>query len=164
MRGRKPIPSALILLKGGSKHTHRPPRSGEPKPPSIIPKCPKHLDKEAKKEWRRMAKELEPLGILTKLDKAVFAVYCEAFSIWAKATKEIQEKGMIFSTPGKTKTYKDGSVEKTGGGFPIMNPYFPIANKAKEQMMKALIEMGMTPSSRTRVKVVERQPEEEDQK
>jgi len=111
-----------------------------------------------------MAKELEPLGILTKLDKAIFAVYCEAFSTWAQATRMIQEKGMVFTTPGKTRTLKNGTVEKTGGGFPIMNPYFPIANKAKEQMMKALIEMGMTPSSRSRVKVAEWRPEKEDQK
>ena len=163
MRGRKPLPSKIILLKGGTKHTHRPLRKNEPKPPATIPKCPEHLDKEAQAEWKRMAKEFKSLGILTQLDKAIFAVYCETFSTWAKATKMIQEKGMVFSTPGKTKTHKDGSVETMGGGFPIQNPYFPIANKAKEQMMKALIEMGMTPSSRARVKITS-PPKEEDDK
>ena len=38
MRGRKPLPSNIIDIRGGSKFTHRPPRSGEPKPPALIPK------------------------------------------------------------------------------------------------------------------------------
>jgi len=146
MRGRKPTPATLKLLRGNPGH--RPPRSGEPKPPSNIPKCPKHLDKEAKQEWRRMAKELEPLGILTNLDKAVFAIYCQAFSTWAQATRKISEMGMVRITPN---------------GFTEQNPYFPIANKAKEQMIRALVEMGMTPSSRSRVKASE-PPKEENKK
>ena len=148
MRGRKPLPSKIILLKGGTKHTHRPLRKNEPKPPTTIPKCPEHLDKEAQAEWKRMAKELKPLGILTQLDKAIFAVYCQAFSTWAQATRKITEMGM---------------VRVTKNGFTEQNPFLPIANKAKEQMMKALIEMGMTPSSRARVKVTS-PPKEEDDK
>jgi P27 family predicted phage terminase small subunit len=149
MRGRKPIPSKIHLLQGGKKKTHRKPNDREPKPPTIIPKCPRHLDREARAEWRRMIKELEPLGILTKLDKAVFAVYCQAYSTWAQATRKIQEMGM---------------VRITKSGYTEQNPFFPIANKAKEQMMKALIELGMTPSSRSRIKVMpkkEESPEEE---
>ena len=148
MRGRKPIPSKVIDIRGGSKLTHRPPRSGEPKPPAGIPKYPPHLDKAAKQEWRRMAKDLEPLGILTNLDKAVFALYCEAFSTWAMATEKIQKEGMLYKAPS---------------GFPMINPYFYIANKSKEQMLKALIELGMTPSSRSRVRVSE-PPKEENKK
>ena len=146
-RGRKPIPTALKIIRGNPGHRPLPP--DEPKPPANIPKYPMHLDKEAKAEWRRMAKVMEPLGILTKLDKTIFAIYCEAFSTWAQATRKIQEMGM---------------VRITKNGFTEQNPYFPIANKAKEQMIKALIEMGMTPSSRTRVKAAEVQPQEEDKK
>ena len=148
MRGRKPLPSKVIELKGGTQHTHRPLRKNEPKPTATIPKCPEHLDKEAQAEWKRMAKELKPLGILTQLDKNIFAVYCQAFSTWAQATRKITEMGM---------------VRVTKNGFTEQNPFLPIANKAKEQMMKALIEMGMTPSSRARVKVTS-PPKEEDDK
>lgn len=140
MRGRKPKPTVLKLLEGNPGH--RPLPKDEPKPEPTIPKCPSHLDKEAKKEWRRMAKELAPLGLLTKLDKAVFAVYCETFSAWMAGAKEIQDKGMIL---------KEKKGKKLTGRL-IINPYFRIVNTAKEQMMKALVEMGMTPSSRTRVK------------
>jgi P27 family predicted phage terminase small subunit len=139
----------VIDILGGSKHTHRPPRSGEPKPPANIPKCPKHLDKEARQEWKRMAKELEPLGLLTNIDKAVFANYCEAYSTWAQASMKIREQGMVF---------------KTSMGLPLVNPYFRIADKAKIHMMKALVEIGMSPSSRARVKVSEMKPKEEDKR
>jgi P27 family predicted phage terminase small subunit len=96
-----------------------------------------------------MIREIEPLGILTKLDKAVFAIYCQAYSTWVQATRKIQEMGMVRIT-------KNGYTEQ--------NPFFPIANKAKEQMMKALVELGMTPSSRSRIKVMpkkEESPEDE---
>lgn len=164
MRGRKPIPSKIIDIRGGSELTHRPPRGGEPQPPVNIPKCPKHLDKEAKQEWRRMVKELEPLGMLTNLDKAIFALYCESYSIWAKSARIIQEKGMVFSAITKTVQKQDGSIVTTGSGLPSLNPYFKIADKAKEQMIKALTEMGMTPSSRARVKVAEQKPKAQSEK
>ena len=138
LRGRKPTPTTLKLLRGNPGHRPMPP--DEPRPPAVMPKCPVHLDKEARAEWRRMVKELEPLGILTKLDKGIFALYCQAFSTWAQASIKIQELGM---------------VRMTKNGFTEQNPYFSIANKAKEQMVRALTEMGMTPSSRTRVRAIE---------
>ncbi len=162
MRGRKPTPTKLKLITGNPGHRPLPP--DEPQPPSEIPKCPRHLDKEARKEWRRITGEFKELGVITKLDMAVLAQYCEAYSKWAQAERMIQEKGMIFTLPAKTKTFKDGTVEKSGGGFPIMNPYFHIANKAKDQMIKAAIELGITPSSRSRVKSIGPKVKEENVK
>jgi P27 family predicted phage terminase small subunit len=138
MRGRKPKPTNIHVLEGGKQKTHRNLNDKEPKPDAKIPKCPKHLDKEARAEWKRMARELEPLGLLSNLDKAVFASYCQAFSTWAQATKKVHEQGLVFKAPN---------------GMPMMNPYLPIVNKANEQMLKALIELGMSPSSRSRIKV-----------
>lgn len=161
MRGRKPTPTKIKLVKGNPGH--RPPPPNEPKPDPVVPKCPSFLDREAKKEWRRMVKELGGLGMITRIDRAVLAKYCEAYSQWSQASRKIQELGMVFKTEGKSKTVRrrDGSEEtvKTGGGFPIINPYFRIADNAKAQMLKCCIEMGMTPSSRSRVKVEPREPE-----
>ena len=163
--GRKRKPTILHRLEGGSKKTHRPLPQNEPHPPAIIPKCPRHLDKEARKEWRRVARELEPLGMLTNLDMAVLASYCQAYSMWATATLKLQEQGMIFKIPGKTTTkiMKDGTekTEQTGGGYPMINPWWTVINKANEQMVKALVEIGMSPSSRSRVKVPERKVKNE---
>lgn len=139
MKGRKPIPSNIHLLQGGRNKTHRSKkhRADEPRPEAKIPPCPRHLDKTARKEWRRMGKLLSAVRVLTELDMAILASYCQAYSTWAQATEKVQEQGMVF----RAKT-----------GAPLVSPYLPIVNKANEQMVRALIELGATPSSRSRVK------------
>ena len=98
-KGRKSIPSKILELRGGTAHTHRPPRDSEPEPEQTMPKCPKHLDKEARKEWKRTGKILENVGLMTELDMAVLAGYCDAYSQWAKATVEVQLKVMVYKRP-----------------------------------------------------------------
>lgn len=50
-RGRKPKPTAMKELEGNpGKH---PLNTSEPKPNKKAPACPKWLEPEAKKEWRR---------------------------------------------------------------------------------------------------------------
>ena len=92
----------------------------EPKPPAVIPKCPTWLDKEAKKEWRRMVTELDPLGMLTLIDRSVLARYCDNFSKWMAAEKALQKMPM---------------VKFNAKGYAEINPYFKVANKAKEMMI-----------------------------
>ena len=56
-RGRKPKPTAMKELEGNpGKH---PLNTSEPKPNKKAPACPKWLEPEAKKEWRRLAKQME---------------------------------------------------------------------------------------------------------
>lgn len=155
MRGRKPLPSNVIELRGGIRHTHRPPNKSEPKPESIAPSCPKHLNEEARKEWHRMSKELASLGLLTRLDKAVFAMYCTSYSTWKDATERLGKSGMIILV-GKIKAERNkrGQIIREGKpGIPRINPYFRIQKEVQIQMLKCLVEMGMSPSSRSRIKV-----------
>ena len=59
-RGRKPKPTAMKELEGNpGKH---PLNTSEPKPNKKAPACPKWLEPEAKKEWRRLAKQMEAMG------------------------------------------------------------------------------------------------------
>ena len=75
-RGRKPKPTALKMLEGNPGG--RPLNTKEPKPEKKAPRCPSWLEDEAKKEWKRMAKVLENMGLLTEMDMAAFAGYCQA--------------------------------------------------------------------------------------
>ena len=77
-RGRKPTPTAIKELEGNPGK--RPLNSNEPKPDTTAPKCPKWLEPEAKKEWKRLSIEMERIGILTKVDMAAFAAYCQAYA------------------------------------------------------------------------------------
>ncbi len=99
----------------------------------VIPKCPKHLDENARKEWRRISQELHRLNLLTIVDRAALAAYCQAWGRWVEAEAAIQRFGAVIKTPK---------------GLPLVNPYLRIAELAIDQMRKFLVEFGMTLSSR----------------
>ena len=49
MRGRKPLPSNVVKLRGNAGK--RPLNDREPRPATAVPSCPSCLSDEAKKEW-----------------------------------------------------------------------------------------------------------------
>ena len=133
-RGRKPKPTAMKELEGNpGKH---PLNTSEPKPNKKAPACPKWLEPEAKKEWRRLAKQMEAIGILTEVDMAAFAGYCQAYARWKEAEAFITQHGTIVKTPsGYWQQVPQVSIAQT---------YLKIMNKFAEQF-------GLTPSSRSRI-------------
>lgn len=135
MPGRRPKPTALKVLEGNAGK--RKLNSDEPKPAGI-PTCPSHLSKEARKEWKRISKELVTCGLLTSVDRAALAAYCSAYARWVDAESKVQQHGLVVKSPS---------------GFPIQNPYVGIANTALDHMRKFLIEFGMTPASRSRLQI-----------
>jgi P27 family predicted phage terminase small subunit len=137
MPGRKPTPTALRLIQGNPGK--RPINKAEPKPKLAIPTCPPHLDAEARKEWRRISKPLYELGLLSVLDGDALAVYCASWSRWVAANEQLRDHGL--TVPGRN-------------GLPKASPYVAIANQAFRQMMSMAVEFGMTPSSRSRIRVV----------
>ncbi len=143
------MPSAVLQLLGGTAHSHRPPRDEEPRPPEKMPPCPDHLDERARKEWDRVSKLLEDVGLLTELDMATLAGYCDAYSQWARASIEVQTKGMVY-VEGQKKD-ADGNIIKAG--IPKLNPYIRVAREAFDRMMKNAVLIGMSPSSRASLKV-----------
>lgn len=133
-KGRKPIPSKLKALRGCPDK--RPLNRSEPKPREGVPECPPHLSDEAKAEWFRIVPELRGCGLLTMVDRAALAGYCQAWGRWVAAETEITKTAEVVLTAKKNA---------------IQNPWLSIANRALEQMSKFLVEFGMSPSSRTRI-------------
>lgn len=111
----------------------------EPTPEPAIPPCPEELSDEAKKEWERVSAELLPMGLLSHIDRAALAGYCQAWATWIDAQTALRQYGVIIKSPN---------------GFPMQSPYLSVANKAFEQMRMMLTEFGMSPSSRTRVHAI----------
>jgi len=136
MAGRRPKPTALKELAGnpGKRAMNR----NEPKF-SGLPTCPPHLDKVAKAEWKRISKELAAVGLLTAVDRAALAAYCQCWSRWVAAEEKIRETGLV--------------VRSAKSGYPIQNPFVAIANTALDLMRKFLTEFGLTPASRSRLSV-----------
>ena len=134
-RGRKPTPTAIKMLEGNPPGK-RPLNTKEPKPAKKAPSCPKWLEPEAKKEWRRLAKQMEQIGILTEVDMAAFAGYCQAYARWKEAEEFITQHGSIVKTPsGYWQQVPQVSIAQT---------YLKIMNRFAEQF-------GLTPSSRSRI-------------
>src|SRR5581483_4340681 len=134
MRGRRPKPTRLKMLTGNPGK--RPLNADEPRPEPVIPECPPELGPVARKEWDRLATELASLKILTALDRAALAAYCNAYGLWAEATEAIQKYGTMVKSPS---------------GYPIQSPYVSIANRQAEIMMRIASEFGFTPVSRSRI-------------
>ena len=132
--GRPPKPTLIKILEGNPGK--RPLNLYEPKPQKKAPKCPGWLEPVAKQEWRRMAKHLELIGILTEIDRAAFAAYCQAFARWKEAEEFISKHGTIVKTPsGYWQQVPQVSIAQT---------YLKIMNRLCEQF-------GLTPSSRSRI-------------
>jgi P27 family predicted phage terminase small subunit len=137
MRGRKPKPTHLKLLEGNPGR--RPLNAQEPKPERKIPTCPQHLCPSAKAEWKRLARQLYTLGVLTVLDRSTLAAYCQAYGRWVEAEQKLKETPALLKMPS---------------GYVQQNPWLTIANKQLELMHRFMGELGLSPVSRSRVSTV----------
>ncbi|MCX4146760.1 MULTISPECIES: phage terminase small subunit P27 family [Paraburkholderia] len=133
MRGRKPIPTALKLVRGNPGK--RPLPKTEPRPELAV-LVPDWLSPAARKHWPTIADPLRAAGLLTALDTTALGLYCEAFARWQYANEQI---------------VKLGPVVEGAAGYSVKSPFVTIANTAYEQLTRMLVEFGMTPSSRSRV-------------
>ena len=126
--GRKAKPATIVEKRR---------RSGIKDSPSKgIPRAPDNLSEDEKTEWKRVSRLLRDAGLLESLDKTLLTAYCITYSRWLKAENKIKRHGMLVKSPN---------------GYPMQSPYLAIANKAMEQMLKILGELGMTPASRSRI-------------
>jgi len=137
MRGRKPQPTALKLLRGNPGK--RPTNPAEPKHGALDAEVPADLtEPEAAAEWRRVASMLIERGQVTTVDRAVLTGYCVKYAQWIALEREAAKHPFIIKAPS---------------GYPIPNPALGMANKAFALMLKAAAELGITPSARSRVTV-----------
>ena len=136
MRGRKPKPTALKLAEGnpGKRRIN----GAEPKPPRSLPDCPDHLSMEAKAEWHRIAESLNQTGLLTQVDRANIAAYCQCYGRWVEAEQRLAETPPILRMPS---------------GYIQQSPWLTISNKQLELMVKYMAELGLTPASRSRLAI-----------
>jgi P27 family predicted phage terminase small subunit len=165
MRGRKPKPVAFRLLNGNP--------SGRPIPDggriaSALPSCPPHLDAEAKKEWKRVLKELRNLGLLSRVDRAALAAYCQLWSRVVKLEGIVQRTGEVLSDKVVKRHY--GRKDSNGVAEEIVNertkfyrsPYAIELQACYERMHSFLSEFGLTPSSRARLGIREHTEEDDE--
>lgn len=139
MRGRKPVPTRIKELAGNPGK--RPLNQSEPKPPVGMPAPPRWLDRRAKYLWRRLVKELVPLGVLTQVDFVALEALCQTYSAW----RQYEE---LVRTQGATLELRDaeGKVK-----YVQQRPEVGIARGHLKALKELCSDFGLTPSSRSRI-------------
>lgn len=142
VRGRKPKPTALKVLQGNPGH--RDLNGDEPQHTALaIADYPPELstgrleaDTEARAEWDRVAGGLVISGQVTAVDRGLLVSYCVKYGQWFALEREAALTPFVVNTPA---------------GHPIKNPGLVLANQTLGVMLRAAAELGITPSSRSRV-------------
>jgi P27 family predicted phage terminase small subunit len=136
-------PTALRLLQGNAGK--RPINTNEPQYQGS-PKCPAWLPLEAKREWRRVFRLLEPYDILKPTDMAVFASYCLSYARWKQAERMIDAEGQTVREPVVSRSGHD-----TGKYKIRIHPAVAVAKAEKAAMQRTAALLGLDPSNRTRI-------------
>jgi P27 family predicted phage terminase small subunit len=93
---------------------------------------------EAKREWSRIVPQLERLGLLTLVDRAALAAYCQSWARLRQAEEILNERGFTMTTDK---------------GNEIQRPEVSIARNMQQQIRAWAAEFGLTPSSRGRIEL-----------
>jgi P27 family predicted phage terminase small subunit len=75
---------------------------------------------------------------ITDADRDSLIAVCLEWSRYLDATRRVRTSGMVVASPS---------------GYPIQNPYISIAKGALAACCRLWAELGLTPSSRSRVRV-----------
>jgi P27 family predicted phage terminase small subunit len=139
MRGRKPKPTAQRLLDGNPGK--RPLNESEPQPTTTaaaFDAVPEELADNARAaaEWTRLAPMLHKCRQVTDADRGTLIALCLEWARYIDATKKVATLGLVVKAPS---------------GYPMTNPYLSIATRALAGCNKLWPELGLTPSSRSRV-------------
>lgn len=145
MRGPKPKATVLKLITGNPGH--RPLNDQEAKPRIVIPEPPDMLTEDALKEWNRVTVLLAEVGLIGKLDRAIIAGYCMAWSRWMECEKMLVTTGLIVKAPN---------------GYPMYSPYLSASNKALDQVRQFSEQIGLSGSARSRIRANAPPDENED--
>jgi P27 family predicted phage terminase small subunit len=113
----------------------RPLPQGEPIPVGALREPPDWFSESQKAGWR-YAIEHAPFGLLKRLDRSALVAWAVAEDAHRQAAEKVQQHGMLV---------------KTAQGTPIQSPYVGIMNRQANIMLRAIAQLGFSPSSRAGV-------------
>jgi len=148
MRGPKPQPTALKLLRG--LPGRRPVNLDEPCPELAGFEPPDWLSPEARAEWEARAPKLIELGLLTEIDIDTFGAYCQTRVDYQHAVAMLRQTGEVIRV---NVTKYDKKTQKPLDGTVAASPYVRIRERSLARMQALAAEFGLSPSARSRVRV-----------
>jgi P27 family predicted phage terminase small subunit len=137
-RGAKPQPTALRVLRGNPGKRAADLNPDEPQhPPLDAAQVPDEIagNEIARKEWQRIAPGLVACGHVRVTDRAMLIGYCLKYAHWQEQEQLAQQMPFLLKTDHTT----------------IVHPAVKIANQTFLIVLRAAAEIGLTPSSRSRI-------------
>lgn len=140
------------------RHGDRP----SPDPPSGVPTPPKALSAEAKAEWDRMIDSLEKSRTLSVVDHHALYQYVQLFAETEAIQVDAIEARKLSRELKKAAQRLDGRdlLEAIGKVVELQKMISSQTTKLRQQRMalrQYLVEFGLTPSARSRVKPSDKQ-------
>jgi P27 family predicted phage terminase small subunit len=106
------------------------------------PEMPKHLDRDGRREWKRLVPLLTTMKVLTESDGLALANLCMTYSTLVQA-----QRLMLKSATGK----RSSLLIRTRSGYIQQSPLLGIINSQMAALTVMLREFGLTPASRSRI-------------
>ncbi len=151
-RGPARTPLDVLKLRGSRLAKGREAEKGAPMKVKAPP-CPAELGRVAKTEWRRLVRVLTAARTLTEGDRGVLAIAVEAWEEFIMAGAAIAEK---------CKPEKEGGMGPAGLEAAIAAGLTGRRDKAAARLLRALVQLGLTPASRSRVQAAPMTEEEDE--
>ncbi|EBQ8223279.1 phage terminase small subunit P27 family [Salmonella enterica subsp. houtenae] len=146
MSGPPKTPTHLRLVRGNP--SKRPINKNEPQPPKGVPPVPKHFDKQGKYWFKRMAEELDAIGVISQLDARALELLVEAYTEYRHHCETLDREGYTYAV------YSDDDADEgKKREIRMIKPHPAAMMKADawKRLRAMLAEFGMTPSSRSKV-------------
>jgi P27 family predicted phage terminase small subunit len=105
---------------------------------------PRDLPAEARAEWKRVVPELEGIGILASIDRALLVRYCCAWADWLELQRLIQTSGKVLKGPR---------------GHLVRNPLWFQLQDAGATVSELGRQLGLSPVARMRAGIAHERPD-----
>ena len=130
-------PTKIRMMRGTLRADRTNPH--EARPIIAAPRCPRELQGEARKFWKRTAPRLIALGLLSEIDEGMFAAYCSAWDRWLTCIERVKQDGLMV-------------ISKTRG--PILNPLLKEIASCETALRNFGGHFGLSPASRSKVQAI----------
>jgi P27 family predicted phage terminase small subunit len=136
--GRPPLPTKVKVLRGTlRKHRVNP---AEPMPTPGAPSRPPTLPMPARPAWRWLVRLLTTMQIISTVDGPALLLAACRLTDYQELSRDLTVNGRTYST-----------TTTTGSTMLRQRPEVALRDAAWRDAMAALVQLGLTPSSRSRV-------------
>jgi len=144
--GRPPLPTKVKLLRGTLRQHRR--NLAEPMPSPGAPPRPSTLPVLARPTWRWLARLLTSMRIITKADGPALLLAACRLTDYLDLRRDVDANGVTYTT-----------TTASGSTMYRQRPEVALMTAAWRDAMAALVQLGLTPSARSRVSKASNHPD-----